>query len=381
VIGLNLIFEVSSKSVGNGRRPIKLILHEIYRDPSIWNANGISWAEEYALDTIGSIKGMSICAEFMDADKSEPFGHGLTEVRDDSLPLFEDATVVGHCTNGYVDTMTIDGEDKRVCIAEGLLDEMRYPKFIQWLGEQLETDGVKGSVEIIGLPENDHKIVYDGGWKEEGRVPKEYLYSGYAILGAKRGSDAAAVVVELNSEKENKGDRFMDEKGIMAEFQSIKEQISKLNTLEQKIAEINRLNAAIDRKNMEIKKQETALQKAEDERKALDSKCRKAGDQIRILEDLIAAKEVSEKIAGMKEAIAPFTDEQKAYAQAEIDAFTADPASIEINTIVGKICTEIVKKAKGAASASHEENTAEDIFAPVNPVGESGATGEDGDLF
>lgn len=371
---MNIIFELSSKSVGNGRRPIKLILHEIYPDNTVWNDNGISWFEKYVLDSIGSIKDMSICAEFIDDDRAEPFGHGLTEVRDNSLPLFEDATVVGHCTHGYVDTMVIDGEEKRVCVAEGTLDEMRYPKFIQWLEEQLKSNGVKGSVEIIGLSENDNKIIYDGGWKEQGRIPMNYVYSGYAILGAKRGSDATAVVVELNSQKE---DCFVDEKLIMAEFQAIKAQVSELNTLESKITEINDLTADNAAKSAEIEKLNKLLEEAREERKALDEKYDEAWAKVRTLEEMIAVKEIESKVSEMNEAISQFTDEQKAFAQTEIDAFRADPASVEINTIVGKICTEIVKTAKAAAiaaaaeSATHEENSAEDIFAPMNPVKES----------
>ena len=63
-----------------------------------------------------------------------PYGHGMTEIRvQDNLPLFEDATMVGHFDRAYIDDVEIDGVTKRVLIAEGTLDEMRYPKFVAWL--------------------------------------------------------------------------------------------------------------------------------------------------------------------------------------------------------------------------------------------------------
>jgi hypothetical protein len=364
---VNIIFESSSKSPGNGRRAIRLILHEIYGDGEKWNENGISWSEKYVLDCLESVKDMSICAEFIDEGRSEPFGHGLTGARDSALPLFEDATVVGHCTRGYVDTMVVEGEERRVCVAEGTLDEMRYPKFIEWLEKRLEANGVKGSVEIIGLPENGNKIIYDGGWKEQGRIPMKYLYSGYAILGAKRGSDAAAVVVELNNEKE---DCFVDEKLIMGEFNALKDQISKLADLESKTVEINDLKNSLAAKDSEIEKLNKLLEEVIAERNEAGKKADEAWEQIRVLENAISVKKVEERLHEMEEAVSQFTEEQKEFAKEEIDAFKADPSSIEINAIVGKICTEIVRKSRELAEAvaDHEENSAGDIFAPVDPV-------------
>ena len=66
-----------------------------------------------------------------------------------------------------------------------------------------------------------------------------------------------------------------------------------------------------------------------------------------------------------------FTDEEKAYAQAEIDAFNADPIASEINSVVSKIYEGIGKKAKSEADAVVSEQNAanasvEDIFAEVS---------------
>lgn len=52
---------------------------------------------------------------------------------------------------------------------------------------------LRGSVKFVGTKDNDGEIIYDGGWKEQGRVPMIYDYSGYCILSVKPADDAARV--------------------------------------------------------------------------------------------------------------------------------------------------------------------------------------------
>lgn len=191
------VYEISAASSVNGRRPIKAILHEIHSDESFFQHNGISWSEEFTKNNMASVVGMSIVAEFLNDDRDTPYGHGMTEIRD-NLPLFEDATMVGSFHKAYIDDVEVNGQTKRALIAEGTLDEMRYPKFVGWLRNQLETSGAEGSVEIVGKPEHDGRIIYSGGWKAEGRIPQIYDYSGYAILSIPPADDTA-VVMELNN--------------------------------------------------------------------------------------------------------------------------------------------------------------------------------------
>lgn len=68
-----------------------------------------------------------------------------------------------------------------------LHNEARYPKFVKWIEDKI-ADGItiRGSVEFVGTKENDGEIIYDGGWKEQGRIPMIYDYSGYCILSVKR---------------------------------------------------------------------------------------------------------------------------------------------------------------------------------------------------
>ena len=247
------IYEISSENKIAGRRPIKVVLHEIFPDNTRWQENGISWKEEYVQANLHSVVGMSIVAEFLTEDRDIPYNHGMTDVREeDKLPLFEDATMVGHFDKAYVDDVEIGGVTKRCLVAEGTLDEMRYPKFVAWLRENMADSVVKGSVEIVGKPEHDGYIIYSGGWKEEGRVPQYYDYSGYAILSVKP-ADEAAIVMELNNKKLDKEDGTMDEKtknelmaavtGAVSEVNSKWEEYwAKVDTL---LAEISQLKADI----------------------------------------------------------------------------------------------------------------------------------------
>lgn len=146
------IFELSNERQITGRRKIKIVLHEIFPSHDTWQENGISWDEEYTAQNIESVTNMSICVEFLSEERRLPYGHGLTDIKD-NMPYMEDATVVGHCEKGYITDIEIDGETKKVLVGEGYIDEMRYPKFVAWLAEKLKNGSVKGSVEIVGRPE------------------------------------------------------------------------------------------------------------------------------------------------------------------------------------------------------------------------------------
>ena len=256
------IYEISSENKIVGRRPIKVVLHEVFPDDTQFQENGISWKEEYVLANLHSVVGMSIVVEFLTEDRDVPYGHGMTDIRDeDNLPLFEDATMVGHFDKAYVDDVEIGGVMKRVLIAEGTLDEMRYPKFVAWLRENMTDSVVKGSVEIVGKPEHEGHIIYSGGWKDQGRVPQFYDYSGYAILGVKP-ADEAAIVMELNNKKSNKEDQKMEEKlkELMAAVTGISTGISESNSKwDEYWAKVDGLQAQITQLNADIKQKEAEI--------------------------------------------------------------------------------------------------------------------------
>ena len=204
-------FEVSSRKCKNGRRKFKAILHEIYPDSCVdtenecgtqYNLNGITWLRSYCEAALPTIKDMSLRVEFLDEERSEICGHGDTGV-DDGLPLFEDATVIGHFTKGYIDTITdADGNEKTVCCGEGYIDEMCYHNYVAKLEEDVANDLMpSGSVEIFKTETNE-AIKYLYGYKKTGRIPTEFIYSGFAVIGVQP-ADNTAQLLELNTKEDN----------------------------------------------------------------------------------------------------------------------------------------------------------------------------------
>lgn len=385
------IYEISSKNQIAGRRPIKVVLHEIFPNDSMWQENGITWKEEYVQANLHSVAGMSIVAAFLTEDRDAPYDHGLTEIREeDSLPLFEDATMVGHFEKAYVDDVEIGGVMKRCLVAEGTLDEMRYPKFVAWLREHMADSVVKGSVEIVGKAEHDNFIVYSNGWKEKGRIPQYYDYSGYAILGVKP-ADESAIVMELNNKKLEEEDEVMDEKtkselmaaisGAVSEVSSKwEEYYAKVEMLE---AEIAQLRADIKQKEADIAQLSADYEKAIAEKSAIDAGIAEANAAKEAAESNLA--EANAKIAEMENAaalaelnavLAPYSEEQKACAKEDIDSFIANPGSIEINSIVGKICTAIVKDARESYSVETNSDSHIDVFGMMDDASMSGSPDE-----
>ena len=375
------IYEISSENKIAGRRPIKVVLHEIFPDNTRWQENGISWKEEYVQANLHSVVGMSIVAEFLTEDRDVPYNHGMTDVREeDKLPLFEDATMVGHFDKAYVDDVEIGGVTKRCLVAEGTLDEMRYPKFVAWLRENMADSVVKGSVEIVGKPEHDGYIIYSGGWKEEGRVPQYYDYSGYAILSVKP-ADEAAIVMELNNKKLDKEDGTMDEKTKNELMAAVTGAVSEVNSkywakVDTLLAEISQLKADIAQKEADIKQ----LQ-ADYDKEAAAKEAAEAG-----LTEANAAKEAAEAslveanakitemqnaaaVAELNAALAPYTEEQRAVAKEDIDAFNSNPGSVEINSIVGKICTAMVQTARESKIAETNAASQIDVFGMTDDAG------------
>ena len=101
------------------------------------------------------------------------------------------------------------------------------------------------------------------------------------------------------------------------------------------------------------------------------------------LKATVAESEKKEKIGELNAAIASFTDDEKAYAQAEIDAFNADPIASEINSVVAKIWEGIGKKAKtDAEQIAAEQNAAKSNYDDIfSEVGGKTASEEDSNIF
>lgn len=385
------IYEISSESKIAGRRPIKVILHEIFPDDTQWQENGISWNEEYVKANLHSVVGMSITVEFLTDDRSTPYGHGMTEIRlEDNLPLFEDATMVGHFDKAYIGDVEIDGVMKRVLIAEGTLDEMRYPKFVAWLREHMAERTIKGSVEIVGKAEHDGHIIYSGGWKEQGRMPQIYDYSGYAILSVKP-ADEAAIVMELNNKMQQKEEKDMDEKLRSELMAVVSSAVSETNSkwdeywakVEAKEAEIAQLQADVKAKEAEIAQLRADFEKAQADQAAAEAGLTEANAAKETAE--ASLNEANAKIvelegeaakAELNAALAPYSEEQQAIAKDEIAAFNEKPGSIEINAIVGKICTEMVRVSRERQITETNSASEIDVFAMTDDFKSEADDGE-----
>lgn len=380
VLGAMPICEISSESTVPGRRPIRVALHEIFQSPDEYQKNGISWNEEYTRNNMQSVIGMSIVAEFLSEERDVPHGHGMTEIREDNLPLFENATMVGHFDKVYIGSVTVSGTEKTALIAEGTLDEMRYPKFVQWLRESMADGNAVGSVEIVGKPENDQKIIYSGGWKKEGRVPQIYDYSGYAILGVAPADDTA-IVMELNSKKTDKEEHEMDEKFRQDVMDAVSGAISETNSkweeynakVQAKDAEIAQLYADIQMKEAEIAQLRADYEKAEADLAASQAGLTEANAKIAALENEKAKIELNN-------ALAAYSEEQRAIAADDITAFNENPGGIaEINAIVGKICTEIVRVSREEAPVVEKNDL--DIFGMTGQVPNADPDGDEVNIY
>lgn len=390
-------FEVSSRKNKNGRRKFKVILHEIYPDScidelnevgTIYNCNGITWIKKYCEAALSTIKDMSLRAEFLNEDRDEICGHGETGV-EDGLPIFENADVIGHFTKGYIDVIVDeDGNEKTVCIGEGYIDEMCYKNFVSKLDENVANgEAPSGSVEIYRT-ENNEGIKYLYGYKAKGRIPTEFIYSGFALIGVKP-ADQTAKLLELNSKEET----VMNEQEIKAIIEQTVAQMSthvaEMNQCkadcETKIAEAAEQVATVTAEKNELQASSEAIQKALDEaREELSEKYKEIDalyEELNELREELGKARAKERVGEMNAAIASFSDEEKAYAKDEIAAFEANPVESEINSVVNKIWEGIGKKAK-AESVVVETNSAieiEDIFSEV--VVASASTAEDTNIF
>lgn len=227
----NKIIEISKMNEVTGRSSIKIALHEIYDSSDTYNKNGISWNETYTENNIDSCIGMPICVSFLDEANTIPSGHGEFEILDDGTVSFGNSSVVvGSIEKAYISNVEINGEDKKVLLAEGYLFSQRFTSFVDWLKETMDSEQITTSIEI-GAKSPNTEIVYDGGYKEKGRIPQDYCYTASAILYVIEAADDSAVVLEVNQLNKNN-----TEKDVTTELKN------KKRTIKGQTFEMNALN-------------------------------------------------------------------------------------------------------------------------------------------
>lgn len=380
------IFELSSKKYKNGRRPFTATLYELQPPECVvddvgtkYNKNGITFLEEYASKALDSIKDMSVRVEFLNDERTEIWGHGETGV-EDGLPLFNNATTVGHFTEGYIADIKINSELKRCVCGKGYLDEMAYHPLISSLEEKLENgNSVEGSVEIFRASGHDG-IVYKKGWLEKGRIPTEYIHSGWDMVI--NPADSSSTLLELNNSKSNKEDKQLDEKELKELIQStILETNSKNEEFSNKIEELNSLVAEKDATITELN---TSIETLKSTLDKLNEDHRTYWEERELLENELVKAKVAEKINELDTSLAEFNEAEKEVAKNDIEELKKNinacekkdelnNVTTEINSIKSKICMDIVAKQKAAECVvkTAEQNTVnkkvdiEDIFSEV----------------
>lgn len=379
------IFELSSKKHKNGRRPFKASLYELQPPECVvddvgtkYNKNGITFLEEYASQTLESIKDMSVRVEFIDDERTMILAHGDTGVSDDGLPLFNNATTIGHFTKGYIADITLNGETKRCVCGDGYLDEMAYQPFIQSLETQLNNgNSVDGSIEIYRTDNND-AIVYKKGWLEKGRIPTEYIHSGWDMVI--NPADTSSTLLELNNSETNKEDKTLDEKELKELIQSTISETNSKN--EELLAKITELNSTISEKDSVIAEKEEKIV----ELNATVEQVQKALDDLKkehetywaerdALEKELGTLKAKARIGELNAAIEGFSDEEKKYAESEINSFNEKPLEGNIDAIVDKIYAGIGQASKKAdaeakvaeqnSAKENKENEVIDIFSEM----------------
>lgn len=392
---LNNILEISQRSNKNGRVPIKIALLKIHDDPKETNKNGIHWKKEYVLNAIDSVKGMPLCCEFVSEDKSCPLGHGLTgEVVDSNgvhEPVFENSDVVGTFEKAEIEIIKdINGNEIEALCGYGYLYYQRYPKLVDWVRKGFATGEVCTSIEIMGLKENDNKIIYEDGYNENMRSPMIYCFSGCALLSVAP-SDDAAVVLEISqrktTNKEEKKNMEFDKKEFEAVIKSALSEInSEKKSHDEEVSELNEkiseLNSKVEEKDAKISELNASVEQLQETLKKMESDINTYWAEREILEREIAKAKVAEKLAELDSSLSEFNAEEKEIAKEDIEELKKNinacqkkeelnNVTSEINSIKSKICMEIVAKQKQAESEARiseqnsEEVKIEDIFSEV----------------
>lgn len=368
---LGKILEISKQTSKGGRVPIKIALLKIHEDDKETNKNGLHWKEEYVLNAIDSVKLMPICASFCDETKSTPLDHGLTgeEIDNDGVrePLFENSETVGCFESANIEDVNVNGNDIRALVANGFLYNQRYPNFVKWVRQNKALGNVDSSIEIMGLETNDNKIVYEESEpKNEFRTPKEFVFSGTSILSVSPADDNA-IVLEVAQKQENKEDKTLDEKELKELIQSTISETNSKN--EELLAKITELNSTISEKDSVIAEKEEKIV----ELNATVEQVQKALDDLKkehetywaerdALEKELGTLKAKARIGELNTAIEGFSDEEKKYAESEINSFNEKPLEGNIDAIVDKIYVGIGQASKKADAEAKvaEQNSAKE---------------------
>lgn len=382
---LNNILEISKRASKGGRVPIKIALLKIHDDAEETNKNGLHWKEEYVSNAIESVKMMPICASFCDETKSIPLDHGLTgeSVDENGIhePLFENSETVGCFESAMIENINVNGNEIKALTAKGYLFNQRYPSFVKWVRENYVSGGVDTSIEIMGLNTNDNKIVYEEeNPTDEFRTPKDFVFSASCILSVQPADENAIVLEVAQKNKNNKEDKKIMEFDMNEVKAVIQSTITELNSKEtefnNKVAELNQSiaekDATISEQNEKIVELNATVEQVQ---KALDDLKKEHETywaERDALEKELGALKAKARLGELNSAIEGFSEDEKKFAESEINAFNENPMDGNVDAIVNKIFAGIgqaskkaVEDAKIAEQNSAKEVAVEDIFSEM----------------
>lgn len=382
---LNNILEISKRASKGGRVPIKIALLKIHDDAEETNKNGLHWKEEYVSNAIESVKMMPICASFCDETKSIPLDHGLTgeSVDENGIhePLFENSETVGCFESAMIENINVNGNEIKALTAKGYLFNQRYPSFVKWVRENYVSGGVDTSIEIMGLNTNDNKIVYEEeNPTDEFRTPKDFVFSASCILSVQPADENAIVLEVSQKNKNNKEDKKIMEFDMNEVKAVIQSTITELNSKEtefnNKVAELNQSiaekDATISEQNEKIVELNATVEQVQ---KALDDLKKEHETywaERDALEKELGALKAKARLGELNSAIEGFSEDEKKFAESEINAFNENPMDGNVDAIVNKIFAGIgqaskkaVEDAKIAEQNSAKEVAVEDIFSEM----------------
>ena len=383
---VNQILEMSTRANKAGRVAIKIGLHKIHDVATETNMNGLHWKSEYVKQALDTIPMSPICASFTDEDKEIPLDHGLTgiEFNDKGLkePVFENSETVGSFESASIETVNINGEDVTMLVGNGYLYNQRYPKFVKWVRKNRSIGKVDTSIEIMGLEQNDNKIIYEEDNPTQSfRTPMEYSYSGCAILSVQPADDNAIVLEVAQNKHEKKEDENME-----FTIEDIKNAVSdvmsaNVTTQEQHETEISELNTQIEQKDATIAEKENEINSLNEQLTEANEKIASYAEMENELNELKKEKAINE----LNNVLADYSEEEQKYAESEINAYKESPLEGDLNVITSKICVGIVAAQKDeqriAEQNNKDNNEIIDIFSEVSSVEENDGEDEDVNIF
>lgn len=395
------VLEISQKNAAGGRVPIKIALLKIHEDINEVNHNGLHWDETFVTNAMNSAISMPICAEFLDEDKSVPLGHGLTgtTVNENgfSEPVFENSETVGVIESVSIETITRNDSEIKVLAGNGVLFNHRYPALVKWVRENFTTNEIDTSIEIIGKPENENKIIYlEEKPTDEYRTPRDFLFSGTAILSIPPADDNAIVLEVAQRKKQNKEETEPMEFTLNDIKDVVQSVIGETNAMTEEFnAQITELNSTIAQKDSELAEKEEKIVECnatiEQVKKALaDLELERDAwwSERDALQKQLGELRAKERLGELNSAIKDFTEEEKKYAEVEINSFNEKPLEGDINVIVSKIYEGIGMASKNAEDAKIAELNSkkddvkvEDIFSEICSEVIDGEEPEDTNIF